>query len=156
MILVLVSPTAVAAPPAVSDAAPDFALKSLSGENLRLSEYRGDVVIVNFWSTRCGRCRDQLGKLDALYGQHREQGVQILSINIDRDEGDVRDAVANLRLQFPVLLDDRSTVSKLYDLRKIPFTVLIDPTGTVRYVHSGYRRGDEQTYASEMGILSAE
>lgn len=153
---VVLLPTAVGAPPRANEAAPDFALKSLEGGNLRLSEYRGEVVVLNFWSTRCGRCRDQLGELDALYTNHRNQGLRLLSVNIDKDEETVREAVADLGLRFPVLLDDTSRVSKLYDLRKIPFTVIIDPTGTVRYVHAGYRRGDEQHYDNETGILISE
>ena len=156
LVVLTFAPAAWPAPPVVSAAAPDFALKSLAGDNLRLSEYRSDIVMVNFWSTRCGRCRDQLSKLDALYGERRAQGFQLLSVNIDRNEDTVRDAVESLQIQFPVLLDTQSTVAKLYDLRKMPFTVLIDPTGIVRYVHSGYRRGDEHKYASEMEILSAE
>jgi thiol-disulfide isomerase/thioredoxin len=84
--------------PFIAKAAPDFALKSLTGANLRLSEYRGEIVIVNFWSTRCGRCRDQLSKLDALYSEHREKALQLLSVNIDKNQDAVREAVAGLRL----------------------------------------------------------
>lgn len=149
-------PATWSARPIVAEAAPDFALKSLAGANLRLSEYRGDIVIVNFWSTRCGRCRDQLSKLDALYSEHREKAFQLLSVNIDKNQDPVREAVASLRLQFPVLLDEQKTVSRLYDLGAMPFTVFIDPAGTVRYLHAGYQRGDEQMYDNELEILLAE
>jgi peroxiredoxin len=142
--------------PIIAEAAPDFALKSLTGANLRLSEYRGEIVIVNFWSTRCGRCRDQLSKLDALYSEHREKALQLLSVNIDKNQDAVREAVASLRLQFPVMLDEQKTVSRLYDLGAMPFTVFIDHAGTVRYIHAGYQRGDEQIYGNEIEILLAE
>ncbi len=121
-----------------------------------MSEYRGEIVLLNFWSTRCGRCRDQLSELDALYTKHREHGFQLLSVNIDKDQDSVREAVENLRLQFPVMLDEQKSVSRLYDFGSMPFTVLIDPTGTVRYVHAGYKRGDELMYGDEMNILLAE
>ena len=156
LLLLAVPLAAWAARPTVADTAPDFALKSVTGNNLRLSEYRGDVVLLNFWSTRCGRCRDQLSQLDILYSEHREQGFQLLSINIDTDQDSVREAVAGLRLQYPVMFDEQKSVSRLYDLGTMPFTVLIDPTGTVRYVHEGYKRGDELIYDDEMGILLAE
>lgn len=152
----MISWPAKAARPVVAEVAPDFALKSLTGENLRLSEYRGGIVMVNFWSTRCGRCRDQLIKLNNLYAEHQDRGFQLLSVNIDKDAKAVRETVNNLHLRFPVLLDDQSAVSRLYDLPELPFTILIDPTGTVRYVHADYRRGDDTFYNSEIGILSAE
>jgi peroxiredoxin len=155
-LLLTAPPTAWSARPKIAAAAPDFALKSVTGENLRLSEYRGDIVLLNFWSTRCGRCRAQLSELDTLYSEHREQGLQLLSVNIDEDKDSVREAVANLQLQFPVMFDEHKSVSQLYDLGAMPFTVLIDHTGTVRYVHAGYKRGDEFMYGDEMEILLAE
>jgi peroxiredoxin len=156
MVASLVPAAVEAARPLISEAAPDFALKSLAGENLRLSEYRGQTVMLNFWSTRCGRCRDQLSKLDDLYSRHQDSEFQLLSVNIDKDANAVRKTVNNLGLQFPVLLDDQSTVSRLYDVRKIPLTVLIDPTGSVRYLYLDYRRGDEDAYMDKLVILLAE
>ena len=69
----------------VAQQAPDFALKSIAGENMRLSEYRGEVVMITFWSTWCGRCRDQLPVVDDLYMSHRDQGFKVLSVSIDDD-----------------------------------------------------------------------
>jgi peroxiredoxin len=148
--------SAWSARPVLSEAAPDFALKSVTGDNLRLSEYRGEVVMLYFWSTRCGRCRDQLTKLNVLYSEHREQEFQLLSVNIDKNQDLAREATASLGLQFPVMIDAQKTVSRLYELGTIPFTVLIDPTGMVRYLHAGYKRGDELMYGDEMEILLAE
>ena len=115
-----------------AEPAPDFVLKSLAGQNLRLSEYRGEVVMVNFWAVRCGRCRDQLEQLDALYWQHRERGVRLLSINIDKNVEATRDMVAALDLHSPVLVDTDKEVSRLYDLSELPMTLMIDHSGTVR------------------------
>jgi peroxiredoxin len=140
----------------IADPAPDFALKTLSGENLRLSEYRGDVVMVNFWAVRCGRCRDQLQSLDELYTQNRERGVQFLSVNIDQQSDAIRDMVTTLDLQGPVLLDVEKKVSRLYKLTDLPLMLMIDYSGTVRYVHSGFHRGDEAAYADELENLLAE
>jgi peroxiredoxin len=156
VIILAVPLSAWSARPVLSKAAPDFALKSVTGDNLRLSEYRGEVVMLYFWSTRCGRCRDQLTKLNALYSEHREQEFQLLSVNIDKNQDLAREATASLGLQFPVMIDAQKTVSRLYELGTIPFTVLIDPTGMVRYLHAGYKRGDELMYGDEMEILLAE
>jgi len=80
----------------------------------------------------------------------------LLSINIDRDQDSAREVVASLQLQFSVMFDEQKSVSRLYDLGSIPFTVLIDPTGTVRYMHTDYKRGDEHMYASQLELLLAE
>jgi peroxiredoxin len=140
----------------VAQRAPDFALQSITGENVRLSEYRGEVVIVTFWSTNCGRCRDQLPAVGDLYDRHRDRGLKVLSVSVDDDIGRTRDTVADLRLQIPVLFDEQKSVSRLYDLESLPQIVIVDPMGTVRHVHSGYRRGDEQLYQDELEELLAE
>ena len=67
--------------------APDFALKSSTGENLRLSEYRGDVVMINFWATWCGPCRQEMPLLDELYNRYQRVGFNLLGVNIDDDSG---------------------------------------------------------------------
>jgi len=140
----------------VAEPAPDFALKSFAGENLRLSEYRGEVVMINFWATWCGRCRDQLPKLDALFAERRDDRFQLLSVSIDADEFRARETASDLQISFPILFDDQKVVSRLYDLRTMPLTVLVDHSGAIRYIHEGYRGGDEKTYGTELEILLAE
>ena len=151
-----VAPSVWAQPPAVLEAAPDFSLKSSTGHNLRLSEFRGDVVIVNFWSTRCGQCDEQLDQLNLINAANRTNHVSILSINADRDKRAVTRMLAARDLNFPVLFDAEKTVISLYDPSRLPMTVMVDPHGTVRYIHSGYKRGDEALYSLELAKLLAE
>jgi peroxiredoxin len=140
----------------IDDHAPDFALKNITGKNLRLSEYRGEVVLLSFWSTTCGRCRDQLSVVNDLFVAHREQGLQVLSISIDHEARDARKTAADLDLNIPVLLDDEHVVSRLYDLGTLPLTVLIDHHGTVRQIYAGFQRGDGQRYRTELEKLLVE
>jgi len=140
----------------VSDPAPDFVLKSLAGDNLRLSEYRGEIVLVTFWASWCGRCRNQLTELDGLFATYREQGLRLLSVNIDDDESKARATAGELALQFPVLFDDQQVIARRYDLGKLPLTVIIDATGVVRHLHEGYGRGDEKNYQRELEVLISE
>lgn len=140
----------------VAQPAPDFALKSLSGENLRLSEYRGEVVLVNFWASWCGTCREQLPVLADLHAQYRDQGLQVLSVSIDRKSKRAEKALAGLHPAFPVLLDDRKAVSRLYDLDEMPFAMLIDEAGTVRAVYEGFDDDDRQLYQEQIAALMAE
>lgn len=136
--------------------APDFALKSLGGSNLRLREQRGQVVMVNFWATWCGPCRVEMPHLNRLYEKYRSSGFQLLGVNIDDDPSQAQQLVAKLGLRFPVLLDSDKQVSRLYDLTTMPSTVLIDRDGRVRYVHRGYRNGYEDMYEKQIRELLKE
>ncbi len=136
--------------------APDFVLKSATGENLRLSEYRGDVVMINFWATWCGPCRQEMPLLDELYGRYQRVGFSLLGVNIDDDSRRAMAMVNELGVNFPVLFDEEKKVSKLYEVEAMPLTILLDREGTVRYVHHGYKPGYEQKYLNEIRSLLRE
>src|SRR5215467_6433779 len=150
--------SAVTTPAAVTPAAsaPDFALRSLEGPNLRLQEQRGRVVMVNFWATWCGPCRVEMPHLARLYDKYKASGFQLFGVNIDEDPRQAAAVATKLGLRFPVLLDTEKKVSKLYDLSTMPSTVLIDRDGRVRYIHRGYRDGYEDTYEKQIRELLKE
>jgi len=149
---------ATAAVQATADAgvAPDFTLRSADGPNVRLQEQRGRVVMVNFWATWCGPCRQEMPHLNRLYGKYRDAGFTLLGVNIDDDQAKAVGLASRLGLQFPVLLDTDKKVSRLYDLSTMPSTVLIDRDGRVRHVHLGYRDGDESAYEKRIRELLKE
>ena len=136
--------------------APDFALKSSTGENLRLSEYRGDVVMINFWATWCGPCRQEMPLLDDLYQRYQRVGFNLLGVNIDDDSNRAMAMIRELGVDFPVLFDNRKEVSKMYDVDAMPVTVIVDREGNVRYVHQGYKPGYEEKYLTEIRTLLRE
>ena len=148
--------TSLASSDMVGDAAPDFALKSSTGENLRLSEYRGDVVMVNFWATWCGPCRQEMPLLDGLYAKYQRVGFTLLGVNIDDDSRRAMDMIDELGVNFPVLFDESKSVSKLYNVEAMPVTVLVDKEGVVRHVHHGYKPGYEDKYLTEIRALLRE
>ena len=134
--------------------APDFALRTLNGPNMRLKEQRGQVVLVNFWATWCGPCRQEIPHLNKLYDKYRASGFVLLGVNIDDDAKAAADLATKLGVKFPVLLDTDKSVSRLYDMSAMPATVLIDREGRVRYIHRGYRDGYELTYDQQIrGLL---
>lgn len=137
-------------------AAPDFVLKSSSGENLRLSEHRGEVVMINFWATWCGPCRQEMPLLDDLYSRYERVGFSLLGVNIDDDSRRAMQMIEELGVNFPVLFDERKEVSKLYDVQAMPVTVLVDREGTIRHVHHGYKPGYEEKYLTEIRSLLRE
>ena len=136
--------------------APDFALKSSTGENLRLSEYRGDVVMINFWATWCGPCRQEMPLLDQLYTRYERVGFNLLGVNIDDDSRRAMQMIEELGVNFPVLFDARKEVSKLYDVIAMPSTVILDREGNLRYVHHGYEPGYENDYQDQIRALLKE
>ena len=115
--------------------APDFALRSLERGNQRLSEYRGDVVVLSFWASWCGDCRRALPELNDLYARHRDAGLVMLGINLDRDAERAREFARVLELDFPVLMDADGVVSRLYAVEQVPRIVVIDRDGVMRHVH---------------------
>lgn len=139
---------------APSAAAPDFTLRSMGGPNLRLQEQRGQVVLVNFWATWCGPCRQEMPQLNKLYDKYRAAGFVLLGVNVDDNSQHASDVAQKMGLRFPVLLDSDKAVSRLYDLSTMPTTVLIDREGRVRHVHNGYLAGYEDLYDKEIrGLL---
>ena len=136
--------------------APDFALKSATGENLRLSEYRGDVVMINFWATWCGPCRQEMPLLDELYSRYQRVGFNLLGVNIDDNTNRAMKMIDDLGVTFPVLFDSRKEVSELYDVDAMPVTVLVDREGMIRHVHHGYKPGYEEKYLEQIRSLLRE
>jgi peroxiredoxin len=136
--------------------APDFTLRSADGPNLRLLEQRGHVVLVNFWATWCGPCRQEMPHLNRLYEKYRASGFVLLGVNVDDDTRNAVGVASKLGLKFPVLLDTDKKVSQLYDLSAMPATVLIDKDGRVRFLHRGYQSGFEDTYDKQIREMLKE
>ena len=156
ILLGIIATSSLAASDLAGQMAPDFALKSSTGENLRLSEYRGDVVMINFWATWCGPCRQEMPLLDDLYGRYQRVGFSLLGVNIDDDSRRAMKMVQELGISFPVLFDESKEVSKLYAVEAMPVTILVDREGRVRHVHHGYKPGYEEKYLTEIRSLLRE
>jgi len=147
---------AVAMPLSPTSLAPDFTLRTLEGRNLRLGEQRGRVVLVNFWATWCGPCRQEMPHLNKLYEKYKASGFMLLGVNVDDDTQQAVGVASKLGVTFPVLPDIDKRVSRQYDLSAMPSTVLIDRDGRVRYLHRGYQSGYENTYERQIRELLKE
>lgn len=144
---------AVAKVPAIGTVAPDFTLRSSLGKNLKLSEYRGQVVMINFWATWCAPCRQEIPELNRLYEQYQRVGFVLLGVNVDDNTKAAQELSKQLGVRFPVLFDTAKQVSGRYDIDAMPSTLLIDRSGKVRYLHRGYRRGVEKEYEERLREL---
>lgn len=140
----------------IGQAAPDFALKATSGTNFRLSEHRGEVVLLTFWGSRCGQCGAQLAALSRLVDTYRSAGLAALAVGVDDDPlAAARFAVAH-PVSFPVLLDPDKGVARAYRVDNLPMLMLIDRSGTVRHVHRDYRSGDGEKFLQRIRPLLDE
>jgi peroxiredoxin len=140
----------------VNDRAPDFTLKNLEGTNLRLDEYRGQVVLINFWASWCGPCRQEMPLLDRIHQRYSDAGFAVLGVNVEGTLGPAKETAAKTGVTFPVLVDENQRVSALYDLESMPSSVVVDRDGVVRYVHRGYKPGDEAKYLEVVKKLISE
>ncbi len=156
LVFSILAATSLASSGMEGQVAPDFALKSTTGENLRLSEYRGDVVMINFWATWCGPCRQEMPLLDELYARYHRVGFNLLGVNIDDDTARALRMVEELDLHFPVVFDTRKEVSRLYNVEAMPATILVDREGKIRHVHHGYKPGYEDKYLDQIRALLRE
>jgi peroxiredoxin len=145
-----------AAADVVGQPAPDFALRSMKGPSVRLSEHLGEVVIINFWATWCGPCRQEMPLLDELWGKYQRAGLVMLSINIDESAAPAIEMAQTLKVSYPVLFDTRKEVSRAYDVGSMPVTVLVDRAGVVRYVSEGFKPGYEKRYTEKLRELLNE
>jgi thiol-disulfide isomerase/thioredoxin len=145
-----------AAPDLLSAPAPDFALRSMGDDNVRLSEHLGQVVLINFWATWCGPCRQEMPLLETLHAKYQRAGLVLLGINIDEDRGDAVEMAQTLQVSYPILFDERKVVSRDYQVGTMPLTVLIDREGVVRYVSEGYKPGYEKRYTEKLRELLGE
>jgi peroxiredoxin len=154
MALVLMAGTAFAGD--AGGPAPSFTLAGLTGQQAALSQYKGQVVMVNFWATWCGPCQQEMPLLDQMYKKYKPAGFTLIGVNVDKEAPAVKDLMARKPVSFPVLLDPANQVSKAYHVDEMPSSVLIDRKGEIRYIHRGYRPGDENEYQDRIRQLIRE
>jgi peroxiredoxin len=148
--------------------APDFLLESLDGSEVRLSDYRGQPVVLNFWATWCAPCRKEIPQFVDAYERFRADGLVVIGVNLQEGKSIARGYVEDYGMQFPVAIDVDGEVGDAYRLLGLPVTYFIDGDGVVRGVYTGpfeERAGDtevrgaiEQTELEQRiaGILKTE
>ena len=140
----------------VKGEAPNFTLKSQRGDNLKLSEHRGEVIMLNFWATWCDACRQGMPALNELYQLYRNEGFTLFSINVEEDLRKVKKELSKMQVTFPVLFDVTHEVSKKYEVDDIPSTYIIDRDGNLRYIHRGLPPGYRDLFQKQVRELMTE
>ena len=140
----------------LSGPAPDFTLVSRSGDNIKLSELRGEVVMLNWWASWCGPCRQEMPLLEALQAKYKDYGFTLLGINVDEKTDQAEKLLKQVPVSFRILFDPQSRTSELYGIDAMPSTILIDRDGNQRFLHRGYKPGYEDDYDAQVKQLVLE
>lgn len=141
----------------LSGVAPDFSLKNLAGETVKLSDYKGQVVMINFWASWCGPCRQEMPLLDDMSEEMSKAGFVLLGVNLDEDVSDARSFLADIgEMSFPILLDPTAKVADLYGNQAMPSSYFVDREGNLAFLHQGYRKGEEAEYRAVIKKLLAK
>ena len=137
----VVFPTTELSTVAAKPPAPDFTLPNSEGGAVKLSDLRGKVIVLNFWATWCPPCREEMPSMQTLWESFKDEDFELLAVNVGEDE----DMVFAFRhelsktLKFPILLDEKSQVARLYPIRGLPTTYVLDKQGRIVYQAVGGR-----------------
>ena len=120
--------------------APEFMLKNLTGDSVRLEQFRGDYILLNFWATWCPPCVKEMPSMELLQQKFKEKGIHVVAISLDKEpKEEVAAFVAKLKLTFPILLDPDGIVSDPYGANALPSTFILNPEGRVIAAAKGER-----------------
>lgn len=136
--------------------APEFELMDIDGGTHRLSDYRGKVLIVNFWATWCPPCREEMPSMQRAWGQLEQDGILMLAVNVGEDEDTIFQFTANYPVEFPLLMDRDSSVVGAWPVRGLPTTFVVDPEGRLAYRAIGGREWDDPQLLESVRGLRAE
>ena len=140
----------------LNKAAPSFTLKNQRKVSRTLADYKGKVVLINFWASWCAPCQEELPELKRLAGEYQGKNVNIVAINVDEDRNAAKSVLAKLGLStshLEILWDSSSKTVSAYNIDGMPTSFILDRQGTIRYIHSGFHRQDPSAWRQEINRL---
>jgi peroxiredoxin len=133
--------------------APDFALKGEDGKTYRLADYRGKVVVLNFWATWCPPCRYEMPSMERAHQKVRGERIALLAVNVGENADQIFEFTGRYPVTFPLPLDLDGAVSRQYPVIGLPTTFVIDPRGMVTHRAIGGREWDDEKLLGELRKL---
>ena len=155
-LLIALPVTSYAAGIKVGEPAADFTLSSRSGEPVSMASLKGQVVLLNFWASWCGPCRQEFPLLDTIHKKYKKIGFTVIGLNVEPDSKDAEVFLKQNPVSFPIVYDPKDDLSKRYGIGGMPSVALIDRKGIVRWMHKSYVAGDENEYLDQVRSLLAE
>lgn len=138
----------------IGDPAPLFELpalrSSIRSQTGRLSDFRGDIVLLNFWASWCTPCKEEIPALETLYRKYRAEGVEVIGINIDKQKKNAERFLSNHPVTFTVLFDPEAKVIAAYLARAMPTSFLVDREGKIRWIQFGFSKSQIETFEREI------
>ena len=139
--------------PQINAPAPDFELKSLTGEKKHLADYQGKVVVLNFWATWCGPCKDEMPFFQEIYERYGSE-IAVLAVNNQETVDKVSPFVEELGLTYEILMDNDGSVATQYQVIGFPTTYFIDPNGIIKFLHVGVLTQEQlDGYLDLLGVI---
>jgi peroxiredoxin len=155
-LLALLACLSLSAATGVAPQAPDFRLENRAGGETSLADLRGQVVMINFWASWCGPCRQEFPALDEMYRKYKPMGFTMVGINVETEKTDAERFLGMRPVSFPILFDPDNSVSGSYGVSAMPTTVLVDRQGRLRWQHRAYQPGDEARYIEQIRAMVRE
>jgi peroxiredoxin len=156
--LALTAPWGMAADPyeLLGQPAPDLVARGLSGQNVRISEHRGEVVVVSFWSGACNTCRAQLEALDRISRTYASAGLTVIGVNLDDNLARAEKFARAQDVQFQLLVSAAKDTGRDFRVDRLPMTVFLDRAGVLRVAHREFKARDEAVYVRQLRTLLDE
>jgi thiol-disulfide isomerase/thioredoxin len=144
--------------PEIGKSAPEFQATTFDGKKIQLSELQGKVVLIDFWASWCGPCRQEMPFLNELHHRYRKSPFEIMAINIDDKIENAKKFIERLSepINFTIVGDSKQQIPPLYDIKGMPTSILIDKKGVIRFWHTGFKESNEEDYISEIDGLLKE
>ena len=142
--------------PLLGQPAPDLVARGLSGENVRLSEHRGEVVVVSFWSGACNTCRAQIEALDRIAKTYASAGLTVIGVNLDDNPLRAEKFARAQAVEFQLLVATAKSTGRDFQVDRLPMLLFVDRAGVLRVAHREFKSRDEAVYVRELRTLLDE
>ena len=139
-----------------TDPAPDVVLQGPAGRPVRLSDYKGKVLLVDFWASWCVPCKTSFPALDAIYHEYQPKGLEVLAVNLDEQRRNADAFLEQHPHRMTVLFDPKGVAPEAFGVKGMPTSFLIDKAGTIRFTHTGYSGNVDVSYRREIAQLLGE
>ena len=150
-----ITAAAAAAPSGAAVGAPAPALSGtdLRGKSLSLAKLKGKVVVVDFWASWCGPCKEEMPVLERLYKKYKANGLVVVGVSVDQDAANAQKFIKEFGVSFPSIHDADHSIADRYKPAKMPTSSIIDRKGTIRFIHAGFKAKDARAMEKEIRSL---